>query len=1436
VGKGILAGVTSASATPFTPAGARLGAGRHVLSLFIALLFLTLPALAQAWTLTIKVTGPGGVPDNKVVVSGGASKTVTSGTFTLYPSGSATITVFSAAGYSRSVVVDGVASASSAFTFSAGSHNVTVNYSAPSTNSVAITQQPGGAIQLQLANGTWSSTGASGVLPGTVFPVSIAANADYTIASYTINGVTTPYNGTLPGQVLQLFLTVSATPTPNTVTASFILTPVVTATLAAPTVGYTTQNIVVSAVASSNDTGLSYLFGVIDKPAGAPPIATQGPGPLQSYSFVPVQEGIYRLQVTVTSEHGGSATATADVVVTSYLDYLNAQCTSCHSISYPAVVQAYSAGSHPLRGVGCMDCHTSDAPHTNGINSDNVSSVTFQVTGPVQGYQTGALFCMSAGCHTPGVAHRSPGLTCAACHASGELHNPDASFAASSNLCFNCHGQANSTHFYTKGLPLALCASCHPASGHDPIPAPAVSRAHFNGYASYADPGYRAAYVTPATLCADCHQGGDPGSAADAALASYRSQWQGSGHGAVDSRAFMNSASDNWKGSGTAGARAKSSAGIARDCQRCHSAAGYLRFALYSSIAPLSTGQEPYSEPLACNACHASGDFSGVRALAARTGYYNYSSALTGRLEVSLPYPDSGRSNLCLGCHVGRGAGATIQAMAQATAQQSYSSSFWRDTGFVDSHHLAAGGQLFGLTGYHYPGVPYLNGAVDHALVGLAAGQGGCVACHMPGSSHTLESSAAGYALCNDCHSGAGTVGAGFLAERGAGFRAALKALAAALSAKGFAPELDAQGTPIYPYFSARDWGGRESAPGNMGAAFNFNLLSHDPGAFAHNPTYVKRLVRDSIDYLSFGGVQRGRDLSPTVQLLLADPTERAAAAAFLARAADGSAACAVCHGETLDPRSGENILAAYGASKHASSPEGALCVSCHAPAAATAHPQGALLSGVQEISERCFACHPAHPWPSLGRCGVCHNGHNPEQVTLGYPHYANFSSAQYVTTRISCDNCHTTVDILGDLSFQVYSANMQWGRSGKGDIASRSWNEHDFKTLGSPAPASPANSAAPDCVRCHTTTGYQSYVGSGFQDISAWGSSGLAAGGDRTREMVACSACHDPTPFRSYYQYDWDTDIDTPPFSRRKVAQVTFYYNLTTAGVGRILNPVATPGDAGESNNCIACHGGKVAGSTLKALSQKAGPAHPFWNDTPFIDPHGMAAAGVLYGKSGYTFPGVSYTSPFSFVHWALGGSDSGPCVVCHMLTPKPHLFAPLSKGEDGRITEISGFEAVCGECHSGGSIALDVAAMNRYRDGYLSSLRALAAVLAARGIHFNPELAPFFFRTAERQEQGEATAYRNWGALYQPGSPPLYRSADLMGAAFNLRLLWSERGAYAHNDYYAKRLVYDSIDLADDGRISSSVYLTIQNLEPGDDLSVTDKENALQYLGTRP
>ena len=42
---------------------------------------------------------------------------------------------------------------------------------------------------------------------------------------------------------------------------------------------------------------------------------------------------------------------------------------------------------------------------------------------------------------------------------------------------------------------------------------------------------------------------------------------------------------------------------------------------------------------------------------------------------------------------------------------------------------------------------------------------------------------------------------------------------------------------------------------GHLGAAHNFNYLHHEPGAYAHNRFYAKRLIFDSLDWLDNGAL-----------------------------------------------------------------------------------------------------------------------------------------------------------------------------------------------------------------------------------------------------------------------------------------------------------------------------------------------------------------------------------------------------------------------------------------------------------------------------------------------------------------------------------------------------------------------------------------------------
>ena len=433
----------------------------------LVILLLALPGLACAWTLTVKVTGPSGVAGNNVTVSGGASKTMTAGSSTLYPTSAATASVNTAAGYTSTLTVDGIASAASSVSFSSGSHIVAVAYASagPSVNSVTISQTTGGTVSLQLPNSTYTTTGASGLAIGTSLPVTIAAAPGYSITGYTINGITTAHTGAI-GEVLSVpAFQVTTTPVPNTVSATFSLVASITASLSAPVSGITGQAVAFSANATSNDTGLQYSFAVTGVPAGSTVSSTpQGPGATQTFSFIPDLAGVYTVQLVVTSAGGGSVTTTASVTVVAAVANSVSQCTSCHSTSTPQVVADYNSSLH-LNKISCVDCHT-PAPHVAlptssvcvGCHADSSGNV------PLHPFVIGVNPCLT--CHNP---HTVVGINGSTVMPPQHFNNVTsgvypASYLTSGANCDDCH--------YYKD-PNAANRHDWAASGHAAVTAPA---------------------------------------------------------------------------------------------------------------------------------------------------------------------------------------------------------------------------------------------------------------------------------------------------------------------------------------------------------------------------------------------------------------------------------------------------------------------------------------------------------------------------------------------------------------------------------------------------------------------------------------------------------------------------------------------------------------------------------------------------------------------------------------------------------------------------------------------------------------------------------------------------------------------------------------------------------------------------------------------------
>lgn len=334
-----------------------------------------------------------------------------------------------------------------------------------------------------------------------------------------------------------------------------------------------------------------------------------------------------------------------------------------------------------------------------------------------------------------------------------------------------------------------------------------------------------------------------------------------------------------------------------QSCQRCHTATGAMNFMTdpttydpsnndfshlsgWSKAADGTITSSGQNELLNCWGCHS--DSSGtLRTPGAITEEYD--------ATVTVAYPDIDGSNVCMTCHLGRETGAVVNAKDGFDNER-----------FVNSHYLAAGGSVFGQTGYAFATRDYTPTTDVDVHVNLGRGtteidaiddnytNGPCVTCHFSSTdgSHTLSpfttytpvTDVALNPVCVECHTTRGSgsnaaeawfgkdfvladLAVGVVAPHKGRYLAALEALNQELIDDGFTF------TAGYPYFSNTNWlsdgtgdipvdtdtTGNVTGKNNMGAAFNYNLLIHEPGGVAHNRLYTRRLLYDSIDWMDNG-------------------------------------------------------------------------------------------------------------------------------------------------------------------------------------------------------------------------------------------------------------------------------------------------------------------------------------------------------------------------------------------------------------------------------------------------------------------------------------------------------------------------------------------------------------------------------------------------------
>lgn len=283
-------------------------------------------------------------------------------------------------------------------------------------------------------------------------------------------------------------------------------------------------------------------------------------------------------------------------------------------------------------------------------------------------------------------------------------------------------------------------------------------------------------------------------------------------------------------------------------CARCHTATGLPQY-----IAEGVNTSQPATNGLNCATCH--------NDLQEFTIYEVEQVTFPSGARVSFGENDLA-SNLCISCHQGRESTVSVNRLIGDKEPDTVS----EDLRFLNIHYYTAGATLFGTDvkgAYEFAGQEY-TGQLEHV-----AGFNSCTECH---SIHELEVEVA---ECSDCHEGVETVedlrtirvsevdydGDGDVEE---GIFGEVDTMRDVLLAAITEYAANVAGTPIiynagrYPYWFGDANGNGEIdseegafaawTPNLLRAAYNYQDSLKDPGAYAHNGSYILQILYDSIN------------------------------------------------------------------------------------------------------------------------------------------------------------------------------------------------------------------------------------------------------------------------------------------------------------------------------------------------------------------------------------------------------------------------------------------------------------------------------------------------------------------------------------------------------------------------------------------------------------